>query len=79
MRMPEVRLEPGFPADLVLLDPAREWTVDPDAFHSMGRNSPFAGWRLTGRVLATVCGGRLTHADPAFSAAQAIASAGATA
>jgi dihydroorotase len=79
MGLPEVRLEPGFPADLALLDPAREWTVDPDAFHSMGRNSPFAGWRLTGRVLATVCGGRLTHADPAFTAAHAIAPAGATA
>jgi dihydroorotase len=79
MGLPEVRLEPGFPADLALLDPAREWTVDPDAFHSMGRNSPFAGWRLTGQVLATVCGGRLTHADSAFTAAHAIAPAGATA
>ena len=73
--LPEVRLEPGFPADLVLLDPAREWIVDPDAFHSMGRNTPFAGWRLTGRVLATVCGGRLTHADPGFEGARALAAA----
>ncbi|HEY6865762.1 MAG TPA: dihydroorotase [Candidatus Eisenbacteria bacterium] len=73
--LPEVRLEPGFPADLVLLDPAREWIVDPDAFHSMGRNTPFAGWRVTGRVLATVCGGRLTHADPGFEGARALAAA----
>ena len=73
--LPEVRLEPGFPADLVLLDPAREWIVDPDAFHSMGRNTPFAGWRLTGRPLATVCGGRLTHADPGFEGARALAAA----
>ncbi len=70
--LPEVRLEPGFPADLVLLDPAREWTVDPEAFHSMGRNTPFAGWRLAGRPLATFCAGRLTHADAAFEGARAL-------
>jgi dihydroorotase len=69
MGLPDVRLEPGFPADLVLIDPAREWTVDPEAFHSMGRNTPFAGWRLAGRPLATFCGGRLTHADDAFEGA----------
>ena len=75
MGLPEVRLEPGFAADLVLLDPAREWTVDPEAFHSMGRNTPFAGWRVAGRVLATFCGGRLTHADDAFEGAAALAPA----
>jgi dihydroorotase len=38
-----------------------EWTVDPDAFFSKGRNTPFAGWRLRGRVLATMLAGRFTH------------------
>lgn len=75
MGLPEVRLEPGFPADLVLLDPAREWTVDPEMFYSMGRNTPFAGWRLAGRPLATFCGGRLTHADDAFEGASALGAA----
>jgi dihydroorotase len=70
--MPAVALEPGDPADLVLLDPAREWTVDPEAFHSMGRNTPFAGWTLRGRAMATFCGGRLTHADPSFEGARAM-------
>jgi len=60
--LPEVRLEPGFPADLVLLEPQTEWTVDPSKFHSLGRNTPFAGWRLRGAVRATICGGRVTHA-----------------
>jgi dihydroorotase len=59
--LPEVRLEPGFPADLVLIDPAAEWTVDSSRFQSRGRNTPFDGWRLRGRVLATVWGGELTH------------------
>jgi dihydroorotase len=60
-RLPEVTLEPGSPADLVLFDPAAEWTVDPDAFFTKGRNTPFAGWRLKGRVLATMLEGRFTH------------------
>ncbi|HEY6196892.1 MAG TPA: dihydroorotase [Candidatus Eisenbacteria bacterium] len=60
-RLPDVTLEPGSPADLVLFDPAAEWTVDPAAFHSKGRSTPFAGWRLRGRVLATMLAGRFTH------------------
>ncbi len=60
--LPEVDLEPGSPADLVLFDPEAEWTVDPEQFHSKGRNTPFAGWALHGQVLATMMDGRLTHA-----------------
>jgi dihydroorotase len=59
--LPEVTLEPGSQADLVLFDPAGEWCVDPDAFHTQGRNTPFAGWKLRGRVLATMLAGRFTH------------------
>ncbi len=33
--------------------------MEPERFHSKGRNTPFGGWSLTGRVMATVCGGRL--------------------
>jgi dihydroorotase len=65
--LPEVKLEPGFPADLVLLDPMAQWTVDPSTFHTKGRNTPFTGWSLTGRVLATVCDGELTHRDAALA------------
>jgi dihydroorotase len=59
--LPPVTLEPGTAADCVLIDPDREWTVDPSRFHSKGRNTPFAGWRLRGQVLLTVCGGQVTH------------------
>jgi len=52
------RLQPGMPADLVVIDPEREWTVDPAAFRSKGRNTPFAGWKLRGRVERTLVGGR---------------------
>ena len=59
--LPEVRIEAGFPADLVLIEPEARWRVDPAAFFSQGRNTPFAGWMLTGRVRATICDGRVTH------------------
>lgn len=52
-------LETGKPADLTLLDPAAEWTVDPERFRSMSRNTPFAGWRLKGRAVMTIIGGRV--------------------
>jgi len=61
--LPEVALAPGSPADLVLFDPTQEWTVDPARFHTLGHNTPFAGWRVRGRVLATWCGGALTHRE----------------
>jgi len=66
--LPEVTLEPGSQADLVLFDPRGDWTVDPSAFHTKGRNTPFAGWRLKGRVLVTMLEGRVTHSasDVAF-------------
>ena len=61
--LPEVSLRVGSPADLVLIDPAAEWTVDPASFRSKGRNTPFAGWRLTGKALATWCAGESTHRE----------------
>lgn len=74
--LPAVTLEPGTPADLVLIEPDAAWTVDASAFHSRGRNTPFDGWTLTGRAALTVCGGRVTHLDPAFEARAAGAAAG---
>jgi dihydroorotase len=62
--LPEVDLEPGSVADLVLFDPGSEWVVDPKTFYSKGRNTPFGGWTLKGRVLATMLGGRFTHVAP---------------
>jgi dihydroorotase len=52
----------GAPADLVLIDPAAEWTVDPADFASKGKNTPLAGQSLRGRVVATVYAGEVVHA-----------------
>ena len=50
-------LSRGAPADLVILDPLREWTVEPEAFASKGKNTPLAGQALRGQVVATIFGG----------------------
>ena len=47
----------GSSADVVLFDPDEEWTVDPAAFASKGRNTPLAGDRLRGRVRLTIAQG----------------------
>jgi dihydroorotase len=54
-------LAPGAPADVVVLDPQREWVVEPERFASRGRNTPLAGRSLRGQVVATVCGGKVVH------------------
>jgi dihydroorotase len=56
-------LEAGEPANLVLVDPAARWTVDPGAMATMGRNSPFAGLELPGSVVATFFHGYPTVLD----------------
>jgi dihydroorotase len=56
-------IEAGAPANLTLIDPAAEWTVDPGALASRSRNTPFAGRTLPARVVATLLRGRLTVAD----------------
>jgi len=54
---------PGRPANLTLVDPDAEWTVDPAALASRSRNTPYAGMRLRGRVVATFLYGRPTVLD----------------
>ena len=56
--LPGGTLEPGSPADVTVFDLNAKWTVDPSAFVSKSRNTPFAGWELTGRPVRTVVGGR---------------------
>lgn len=55
------RLAVGCEADLTILDPNEEWIVEPSAFLSQGRNTPFAGKRLRGRVKYTIVGGRIAY------------------
>ncbi len=49
----------GAPADITVIDPALEWTVEPETFWSKSRNTPFTGMRLTGRPIVTIIGGQV--------------------
>ncbi len=59
--LPGGTLAVGAPADLVVLDPAARWTVDPSTFYSKSRNTPFTGRTLTGRADLTVVRGRVVY------------------
>jgi dihydroorotase len=59
--LPGGTLRPGASADVVVLDLAQRWTVDPAAFFSKSRNTPFAGRTLTGRPVLTLVGGKVVH------------------
>jgi dihydroorotase len=43
----------------ILIDPDREWTVDSSSFKSRGKNTPFEGRRVRGRIVMTVCRGQI--------------------
>ena len=57
------RLQPGYDADLVLVDESREWTVRAAGFASKGRNTPFEGVHLQGKVVRTIKGGKTTYQE----------------
>jgi len=65
--LPGGSLQVGSPADVVVFDPTAEWTVDPQAFRGKGRNCPFAGREVYGRVYATLVGGELRHGPGALT------------
>jgi dihydroorotase len=50
-------LRPGAPADVTVIDPTVEWTIDPSRFRSKSRNCPFAGWKVRGRAHAVIVDG----------------------
>lgn len=52
-------LREGAPADITLIDPELEWTVDGEVFYTRGKCTPFAGQKLKGKAVATIVGGRL--------------------
>jgi dihydroorotase len=59
--IPKGTLQPGADADITIIDPEREETVDPARFAGKGRNTPFAGRRLKGVPVVTIVGGRVVY------------------
>jgi len=51
----------GARADLVMIDPQATYAIDPALLHSKSKNTPFAGRTVTGKVVMTMCEGRVVH------------------
>jgi dihydroorotase len=51
----------GSHADITIFDPKKRWTFDAAKSKSKSHNTPFDGWALTGKVVATVVAGRVVY------------------
>lgn len=58
MNIPAGTLAVDAPASLCLIDPNQEWTVDNAGLISAGKNSPFHGWRIRGKITQTLLNGK---------------------
>ena len=59
--LPEGRLSVGHRANLCVIDPTYQWTLDVDAMFSKGKNTPFQDWQLPGRVTHTLINGQIVY------------------
>jgi len=50
-------------ADVTIFDPKKRWTFEAAKSRSLSRNSPFGGWQLTGKVVATIVSGRMVYRE----------------
>ena len=48
-------------ADVTVFDPKKRWTFEASKSRSISRNTPFDGWQLTGKVVATIVGGKVVY------------------
>lgn len=53
----------GNHADVTIFDPKKRWTYDAGKSRSMSRNTPFDGWQFTGKVVATIVGGKIVYRE----------------
>lgn len=69
LRLPKGSLRPGSDADVTLIDPTTEWTIDPTKFRSKSRNTPFGGWKVRGRAHTVIVNGEVRYTLPDAKAA----------
>ena len=50
-------------ADVVVIDPKESYVIDVKDFVSKGKNTPFQGKKVNGKVKVTICGGRVVYED----------------
>jgi len=63
LHLPKGRMSIGVDADLVIFDPDEQWVVDPEKFASKGRNTPFIGCKVRGKVKYTIVGGEIIYEE----------------
>lgn len=56
-------IQKGRPADIAIVDIDHEYTIDKESFASKGRNTPFDGWKVKGKVLYTICDGKVVYQE----------------
>jgi dihydroorotase len=54
-------LAAGNRGDVTIFDPKKRWIFDVNKSLSKARNTPFDGWQLTGKVMATIVSGRIVY------------------
>ncbi len=59
--IPKGTLKPGADADVTIIDPETPWIINPDAFLSKSRNTPYAGWEVRGRAHTVIVSGEIRH------------------
>ena len=62
LRLDRGTLSPGASADVTLIDPGLEWTIDREQSFSRSRNTPFHSWELKGRAVRTIVAGQTVWA-----------------
>ncbi len=56
---PRKRFHIPMGCDFSIWDMRQSYVIEPETFQSQGKSTPFAGWRVWGKCVATVCGGKL--------------------
>jgi dihydroorotase len=60
------RIGVGDRADITIIDPDAEWTINANAFYSKSRNCPYHGWTVRGKAVATLVAGEIRYLSPDF-------------
>jgi dihydroorotase len=63
LKIPKGTIKIGSDADVTVIDLDKSWTVDRNSMHSKGKNTPFHGWRLTGKAILTIVGGDIKYRE----------------
>lgn len=56
-------LQEGCDGDIVIIDTNKQWSVNRNALNSKSKNTPWHGTNLTGKVIATLMGGKITYKE----------------